>query len=176
MRSSRGDTLRWFAYIMQDNLLHPMLTVEETLIFSAEFWLLRLEKPNPTWKKIYYYRGRTQNLPRWREPWSPPQWEDLKYAMTEGLRICYDRGRTWSPPWWECENPTRVKTNLLQRKCKAKCTWDAWVGKTQPIWREIHYDGDARPNAPETHESKNQTCMKKNPLWWRSKTKCPRDV
>ncbi|CAL9191433.1 unnamed protein product, partial [Musa hybrid cultivar] len=28
-----------FAYDMHDNLLYPMLTVEETFIFSVEFWL-----------------------------------------------------------------------------------------------------------------------------------------
>ncbi|CAL9779433.1 unnamed protein product [Musa acuminata subsp. burmannicoides] len=29
-----------FAYNIHDNLLYPMLTVEETFVFSVKFWLL----------------------------------------------------------------------------------------------------------------------------------------
>ncbi|KAK8686572.1 hypothetical protein V6N13_125596 [Hibiscus sabdariffa] len=59
---SRLNILSGGAYVMQDNMLYPMLTVEETLMFAAEFQLFySLPKSNKKMRVQAFNRQKANN-------------------------------------------------------------------------------------------------------------------
>lgn len=181
-------------------------------------WDALVKKTKPAWRKIYYDRGARLNAPEACEsinlirtkkysPWwrcevkcSWDAW--VKKTRSAWREICYDGGTRLNVlKVCESGNLTYAKIYPPRWRHEAKCTWDAWVKKTQPICRILSYGRVARLNMPEICESEIPSSRKEKSgmtkmqgqyawdMWvrnsthakiylpqWRHEAKCARDA
>lgn len=120
---------------------------------QGQMHLRYISQKNPTHMKRNLLRRRRKTKCTWdawvRKTWLA--WKKKSTMMEIQDQICLRHVSQ--------ENPTYMIRNILKWRRKAKCAWNAWIGKIRPVWREIRYSKCARLNAPKTRVGKTQ------PIW-----------
>lgn len=140
-------------HVMQDNLLFPMLTIEETLMFTAEFRLphslSKSKKKSCVQTLIDHRRRRTPRSLRRGTP--PSLHQNRHHHIHGGGGIVMNRSERnhrghWNALWrnWPCARPWGSRTRLL---CWQEVAWvarswdwsDGWSNgrKRNHVW-SIH--------------------------------------